>query len=89
MNDQHYRVSIGTYDFDLEELHHPAGAAKSACASGGRRWRSGADFVGALRDCTFIFDYWRRYHRTAAGAGIATIAVGCSCWRHYCSSSVA
>jgi predicted phage tail protein len=27
MNDQRYRVSIGTYDLDLEELHHPAGAA--------------------------------------------------------------
>lgn len=27
MTDQHYRVSIGTYDLDLEELHHPAGAA--------------------------------------------------------------
>jgi len=27
MNDQHYRVSIGTYDIDLEELHHPVGAA--------------------------------------------------------------
>jgi predicted phage tail protein len=27
MNGQHYRVSIGTYDLDLEELHHPAGAA--------------------------------------------------------------
>ena len=27
MIDQHYRVSIGTYDIDLEELHHPAGAA--------------------------------------------------------------
>jgi predicted phage tail protein len=27
MSDQHYRVSIGTYDIDLEELHHPAGAA--------------------------------------------------------------
>jgi predicted phage tail protein len=27
MNDQHYRVSIGTHDLDLEELHHPAGAA--------------------------------------------------------------
>ena len=25
--DQHYRVSIGTYDIDLDELHHPAGAA--------------------------------------------------------------
>jgi predicted phage tail protein len=27
MSDQHYRVSIGTYDIDLEELHHPAGQA--------------------------------------------------------------
>ena len=27
MADQHYRVSIGAYDLDLEELHHPAGAA--------------------------------------------------------------
>jgi predicted phage tail protein len=27
MSNQHYRVSIGTYDIDLEELHHPAGAA--------------------------------------------------------------
>jgi predicted phage tail protein len=27
MNDQHYRVSIGAYDLDLEELHYPAGAA--------------------------------------------------------------
>jgi predicted phage tail protein len=27
MNDQHYRVSIGTYDLAAEELHHPAGAA--------------------------------------------------------------
>tara|TARA_R110000868_G_scaffold31638_5_gene115920 strand:+ start:4861 stop:5454 length:594 start_codon:yes stop_codon:yes gene_type:complete len=27
MNDQHYRVSVGTYDLELEELHHPAGAA--------------------------------------------------------------
>ena len=27
MNDQHYRVSVGKYDLDREELHHPAGAA--------------------------------------------------------------
>ena len=27
MADQHYRVTVGTYDLDLEELHHPAGAA--------------------------------------------------------------
>ena len=27
MSNQHYRVSIGTYDIDLDELHHPVGAA--------------------------------------------------------------
>jgi predicted phage tail protein len=27
MSDQHYRVSIGTYDLALEELHDPAGVA--------------------------------------------------------------
>ena len=27
MADQHYRVSVGTYDLGHEELHHPAGAA--------------------------------------------------------------
>lgn len=27
MSDQHYRVTVGTYDLDVEELHHPAGAA--------------------------------------------------------------
>jgi predicted phage tail protein len=27
MSDQHYRVSIGTYDLALEELHDPAGAS--------------------------------------------------------------
>jgi predicted phage tail protein len=27
MSDQHYRVSIGTYDLLAEELHHPAGQA--------------------------------------------------------------
>ena len=27
MSDQHYRVSIGTYDLELEELHDPAGQA--------------------------------------------------------------
>jgi predicted phage tail protein len=27
MSDQHYRVSIGAYDIELEELHHPAGQA--------------------------------------------------------------
>lgn len=26
MADQHYRVSVGSYDLSLDELHHPAGA---------------------------------------------------------------
>jgi predicted phage tail protein len=25
MNDQHYRVSVGTYDLELDEIHDPAG----------------------------------------------------------------
>jgi hypothetical protein len=37
MNDQHYRVSIGTYDLDLEELHHPAGAAPISFRAGGEQ----------------------------------------------------
>jgi predicted phage tail protein len=27
MNDQHYRVTVGTYDLTIDELHDPAGAA--------------------------------------------------------------
>jgi predicted phage tail protein len=27
MRDQHYRVSVGSYDLDADELHHPVGAA--------------------------------------------------------------
>jgi len=27
MADQHYRVSVGSYDLEADELHHPAGAA--------------------------------------------------------------
>jgi predicted phage tail protein len=27
MNDQHYRVAVGTYDLTIDELHDPAGAA--------------------------------------------------------------
>jgi predicted phage tail protein len=27
MNDQHYRVTVGTYDLAIDELHDPAGAA--------------------------------------------------------------
>jgi predicted phage tail protein len=49
MSDQHYRVSIGTYDIDLEELHHPAGAAPISFVP----VVTGAGAVGRIiaRDC--------------------------------------
>ena len=74
MNDQHYRVSIGTYDLDLEELHHPAGAAPISFVP----VVSGAGAVGriiagiALIALAFLII---PLGIAAAGAGIAT-AVG-------------
>jgi predicted phage tail protein len=63
MSDQHYRVSIGTYDIDLEELHHPAGAAPisfvpvvSWC------WCSGADFDWRSVDRGIHFYPWINRH---------------------------
>jgi predicted phage tail protein len=65
MSDQHYRVSIGTYDIDLEELHHPAGAAPISfvpvVAGAGA---TGRIIAGALLIIGAYF-YRRRYHRTA------------------------
>ena len=74
MNDQHYRVSIGTYDIDLEELHHPAGAAPISFVP----VVAGAGAVGriiagiALVALSFLII---PLGIAAAGAGIAT-AVG-------------
>jgi predicted phage tail protein len=74
MNDQHYRVSIGTYDLDLEELHHPAGAAPISFVP----VIAGAGAVGrilagiALIALSFLII---PLGIAAAGAGIAT-AVG-------------
>lgn len=74
MNDQHYRVSVGTYDLDLEELHHPAGAAPISFVP----VVSGAGAVGriiagvALIALSFLII---PLGIAAAGAGIAT-AVG-------------
>ena len=74
MNDQHYRVSIGTYDIDLEELHHPAGAAPISFVP----VVAGAGAVGrvlagiALIALSFLII---PLGIAAAGAGIAT-AVG-------------
>ena len=74
MNDQHYRVSIGTYDIDLEELHHPAGAAPISFVP----VVTGAGAVGrilagvALIALSFLII---PLGIAAAGAGIAT-AVG-------------
>ena len=43
MADQHYRVSVGTYDLDLEELHDPAGQQEikivPVMAGAGATWR--------------------------------------------------
>jgi predicted phage tail protein len=74
MSDQHYRVSIGTYDIDLEELHHPAGAAPISFVP----VVAGAGAVGrvlagiALIALSFLII---PLGIAAAGAGIAT-AVG-------------
>ena len=74
MSDQHYRVSVGTYDIDLEELHHPAGAAPISFVP----VVAGAGAVGriiagiALIALSFLII---PLGIAAAGAGIAT-AVG-------------
>ena len=76
MNDQHYRVSIGTYDIDLEELHHPAGTAPISFVP----VVAGAGAVGrilagvALIALSFVII---PLGIAAAGSGIAT-AVGLS-----------
>jgi predicted phage tail protein len=74
MNDQHYRVSIGTYDLVAEELHDPAGAAPISFVP----VVAGAGAVGriiagiALIALSFLII---PLGIAAAGAGIAT-AVG-------------
>ena len=74
MNDQHYRVSIGTYDLTAEELYDPAGAAPISFVP----VVAGAGAVGriiagiALVALSFLII---PLGIAAAGAGIAT-AVG-------------
>jgi predicted phage tail protein len=74
MSDQHYRVSVGTYDLIAEELHHPAGAAPISFVP----VVAGAGAVGrilagvALIALSFLII---PLGIAAAGAGIAT-AVG-------------
>ena len=74
MSDQHYRVSIGTYDLELEEIHDPAGAAPISFVP----VVAGAGAVGrilagvALIALSFLII---PLGIAAAGAGIAT-AVG-------------
>jgi predicted phage tail protein len=61
MADQHYRVSIGTYDIDLEELHHPAGAAPISfvpvVAGAGAVGR----IIAGIALVAFLFDYPTRH----------------------------
>ena len=74
MSDQYYRVTVGTYDIDLEELHHPAGAAPitfvPVVAGAGAAGRIIAGI--ALVALSFLII---PLGIAAAGAGIAT-AVG-------------
>jgi predicted phage tail protein len=84
MSDQHYRVSIGTYDIDLEELHHPAGAAPISFVP----VVAGAGAVGriilgvalvALSFVSFGAGAWAGVagsFGTAAGAASGSVAVG-------------
>jgi predicted phage tail protein len=73
MNDQHYRVSIGTYDIDLEELHHPAGAAPISFVP----VVAGAGAVGRIIDwdcfdCGILFMPWQAQLAIFAGFAFAS-----------------
>jgi predicted phage tail protein len=70
MADQHYRVSIGTYDIDLEELHHPAGAAPISFVP----VVAGAGAVGRILAGIAII----AFAIVTAGAGIAGLGLGFS-----------
>jgi predicted phage tail protein len=70
MSDQHYRVSIGTYDIDLEELHHPAGAAPISFVP----VVAGAGAVGRILAGIAII----AFAIVTAGAGIAGLGLGFS-----------
>jgi predicted phage tail protein len=78
MADQHYRVSIGTYDIDLEELHHPAGAAPISFVP----VVAGAGAVGrilagiALVALSFLIIRTR-----IAGLAVLAVATVRPCWR--------
>jgi predicted phage tail protein len=75
MNDQHYRVSVGKYDLEAEELHHPAGAAPISFVPVVAGAKSGIfKFIAgvALIALSFLII---PLGIAAAGAGIAT-AVG-------------
>jgi predicted phage tail protein len=70
MADQHYRVSIGTYDIDLEELHHPTGAAPISFVP----VVAGAGAVGRILAGIAII----AFAIVTAGAGIAGLGLGFS-----------
>ena len=70
MADQHYRVSIGTHDIDLEELHHPAGAAPISFVP----VVAGAGAVGRILAGIAII----AFAIVTAGAGIAGLGLGFS-----------
>jgi predicted phage tail protein len=78
MSDQHYRVSIGTYDIDLEELHHPAGAAPisfvpvvAGAGAVGRILLAGIALIAA-----FFCISWTRYCCRCESGGLKIGATG-------------
>ena len=68
MSDQRYRVTVGTYDLDLEELHHPAGAAPISIVP----VVAGAGAVGRILAGIAII----AFAIVTAGAGIAGLGLG-------------
>ena len=70
MSDQHYRVSIGSYDLELEELHHPAGAAPISFVP----VVAGAGAIGRILIGVAII----AFAIVTAGAGIAGLGLGFS-----------
>jgi predicted phage tail protein len=70
MADQHYRVSVGAYDLELEELHDPAGAAPISFVP----VVAGAGAVGRILAGIAII----AFAIVTAGAGIAGLGLGFS-----------
>jgi hypothetical protein len=103
MADQHYRVSIGTYDIDLEELHHPAGAAPISfvpvVAGAGATGRKIIAGIALISTCIFCSDHRGSLDTNFCASSICywRLCQVCSgvgrtwnwrrCWRHITTSN--